>query len=73
MAGRGFNLLIVIVSRHALHRAAADYYRQENIPALYFTMSVHNFVGKAVDNVSTMLERQWQLNGEQGEDTISSQ
>ncbi len=45
-AGRGYNLLIVIVSHHALHKAAADYYRQENKPALYFTISVDDFIPK---------------------------
>ena len=44
-AGGGYNLLIMIVFRHALHRAAADYYRQENISVLYFTIRVDNFVG----------------------------
>ena len=40
---------------------------------LYFNMRVRNFIKEmAVDNISTMIVRQWQLSGGQGEDTISS-
>jgi hypothetical protein len=45
IAGRGYNLLTVIVSHHTLHGAATYFYRQENISVLFFTISVENFVG----------------------------
>ena len=65
MEGRGYNLVIVIVSRHAqpltIYNKITYFLSRMTTLELYFNMRVRNFIKEmAVDNISTMIVRQWQ-------------